>query len=160
MTFGDWAKSALIAADPSIGANSYVKDQIFSFTKLVGALKELDASAEIWVVGTHTCYSANFPVVCIDVPSCGLRVYARNNFANWAITVESEAPVGGLDVEGMDFNNVAKWYFEGFEHSNAPIYDEGYNSNQAKFSFFASARFLTLYTMISRVYNALRGQSR
>ena len=89
---------------------------------------------EKFVVGTHRSKSIELPVILLEAPTLGLRVWIRDNFHNWAVTIESEMP-RVWDLSQMDVKGVFECYFEGFERAGIPVYelrDNLHNENSSQ----------------------------
>lgn len=93
---------------------------------------EFSKIGELFVVGTHHSKGIDLPVLLIDVPLVGLRIWVRDNFNNYAVSVESTHPLSYTQY-AIDFSDVDSVYFEGFEEAGAPVYPV---STETKASFF------------------------
>jgi hypothetical protein len=80
-----------------------------------------DPGAKITVRSTHTSKSIVLPVVELRSEKLGIVFYARENFFNWAVTVESGHEIPG--EEGSD--NGQGYLFEGFDRAEMPVYQKG-----------------------------------
>lgn len=90
---------------------------------VLGLFRMRDREAGLRVAGRHTSKSIALPVVEIRAPTCGLWVCLRDNFYNWAVTVESRAHADGdFSVLNSEPDYMNKVYFEGFERSGLPVY--------------------------------------
>jgi len=90
---------------------------------LAGPVTELmlaaDAGAKVTVRSTHTSKSIVLPVVELRSEKLGIVFYARENFYNWAVTVESER-----EIHGEEGEEVHGYLFEGFERGGLPVYEK------------------------------------
>lgn len=113
--------------------------------------RELDELSEIRVVSTHRSKGIELPVVEISLPCLGIRIWARDNFHDWAVTVESESELDGLDVRGLNFGDLHGCYFEGFVKRDIPIYGP-YQDDRRRFSYHAA---IALDEMLGRIATCL-----
>lgn len=79
------------------------------------------------VVGWHRSKSVTLPVYRLENPKLGVRIYLRDNFYNWKLSVDSIRPVRA-DFTGLfkmnppedksySGDSLAPCYFEGFKNS-------------------------------------------
>lgn len=81
----------------------------------------VDKNATAEVVSYHRSKSIDLPVIKYTMPNRGLTVYVRNNYYNFAVTVESDIPIIGLTNIG---HNEHSCYYEGFDRGGIPVYKE------------------------------------
>lgn len=87
--------------------------------RLEHCAKDYDPNSTLEVVSSHTSKSITLPVVKITVPSIGMTIYARDNFSNWAVSIDSQKEVRHFSTTGMDSSHLRLCYFEGFERGGA-----------------------------------------
>ncbi len=107
--------NALFYKQPGVHQIMWVRDDIRYIT-----------GGEVEVISTHVSKSTTLPVYRITNKNFGLRIYLRNNFYNWKMSVDSIVPISenfsGLfqtsppreDAREHSGNCLAKCYFEGF----------------------------------------------
>ena len=93
-----------------------------------------DPTARIAVIGTHGSRNLTLPVVEIGLPRLGLRIVARENFDNLAVTVESERPLARFDDSAVHCGALVAPLFDGFAAAKAPIHGPRVR-NPRRFSF-------------------------
>lgn len=103
--------------------------------RLLPVVRRADSAAACAVVSFHKSKSVILPVVRIESLKLGLKIWMRNDFYDWAVTVEAERPVpwkGAPDSWGE--SGLQYCYFEGFEHARLPLHGP-HERNPARFSF-------------------------
>lgn len=117
--------------------------------------RHYDRKATISVVGKHMSKSIRLPVVRIDAPRVGLRLFLRDNFFNWAISVESSSCADGEFSppfsSGGDYDQHAV-YFEGFERSC--VYGS-YDDSQNRFSGHVWSGDGGLFLFLVRLFDSV-----
>lgn len=108
--------------------------QLKGFKDLLAIAFRFDKNSILSVVCHHTSKSIKLPVVRLTLPSIGLNIWIRDNFHNFAVTVEAQREIANLDVSTMNMDSLHSCYFEGFERSNAPVYGS-YAPDNSRFSF-------------------------
>ena len=138
LTIDAWAKFDMSVTPANIGASRSARTVINQIQQYAEDLKKVFPQSEIFVIGTHLVYSAIFPVVCVEIPEVGLKVYGSCNYSDWSLTVESERAIKGFQERAYQRALPFFGCFNGFESSNAPFYEGGYNADNRRFSFFAA----------------------
>ena len=80
------------------------------------------------VISTHCSKSVILPVMEIDLKSVGVKIFLRNNFHDWCISIESEKDIN-CDFKGLVTDR--KGYFEGL---TGKVYCKYSENNKKKFS--------------------------
>jgi len=110
----------------------------------VAQLLKLDPEKDVEIVGSHTSKSILLPVVKYHLPN-GSTLIVRDNFHNYAVSVESIKPMDPTFLNGFSFETRAKspCYFEGFPVSSVfgsfvqdPKKFSSHTSSRAGFNIF------------------------
>ena len=103
---------------------------------LLPLLQDNDPAASMTVVGTHTSKSIALPVVALHSPKRGVTIYARDNFYNWSVTVESamEIDLGNTLILFNPEEECLSVYFGGFDRAGIPVHGS-YAKSKQQYSF-------------------------
>lgn len=102
----------------------YVRDEISRI--LFAGADDAEIECKVQVVSEHRSKSVALPVYRLERKDLGIRIYLRDNFYNWKLSVDSARPVN-CDFTGLfetshtgekDYSGdkLASCYFEGFPH--------------------------------------------
>ncbi len=124
-----------------------IKPGMFFKNSAEAMLRDFEKMQEwftVAVIGSHRSKSIDLPVVRLEGP--GLRIYLRDNFMNWAVSVDSDTP-RNWDQSNMKLDAVHECYFEGFERSGAPVYEI---KNARQISFHLEGEIIPMLVEIVR----------
>jgi hypothetical protein len=82
------------------------------------------------VVNTHNSKSIRCPVYYIHLEREGVKIWARDNFYNWNVTVESDTPIDCDFLGVVDDRNYSYCFCEGMEDSKG----EKHSDNKKHFT--------------------------
>jgi hypothetical protein len=104
--------------------------------RLSPAVARADPTATVSVVSWHESSGRlALPVVRVESLKFGLRVWMRDSFFDWAVTVESERPARmKVDPSQILTNGLRYCYFEGFKRGGLPVHGP-HERNPTRFSF-------------------------
>lgn len=103
--------------------------------RLSPTVTRADPAVAVSVVSWHFSSIVMLPVVRVESLKLGLRIWMRDSFFDWAVTVESECPARmKVDPYQIFTKGLRYCYFEGFERGGLPLHGP-HERNPTRFSF-------------------------
>lgn len=106
------------------------------------------------VVSVHRSKSITLPVYFIDLKEDGVRIWMRNNFYNWNISVASEKPIVCDFLNCFSDEDYSYCFLEGMEDRNFGRYQR--NNSKFTVAIFSDYDVYVFFRALKKFFNIVK----